>query len=276
MGWFNHQLDNWFLLSGWNWAFTKLSHRHRQKEFLRHCTQLGGRNELNVSFWEALINNCSSCLAVAFCSLASGGDGRAVRRMLGILYWNSEHDRRKYIPLAKKTVCWPFEDVGFQGWITLTTMNHAEELKWSSTELCREFFIEMVLDRAGNKELKPAKDATVKRVNMGRDTSGSIQNMPEGRSFLVRVVGKIPGKEIHSAWTRAVTLSPKTRDKDLGNLDPMNMPRISPESIIEKSRSRVVDGQKGRLWFIAGSDAYCPVYAYNPMGIVMQFLWIFE
>lgn len=132
-------------------------------------------------------------------------------------------------------------------------MNHpdnhdpAEELKWSSTELCREFFIEMVLDRAGNKELKPAKDATVKRVNMGRDTSGSIQNMPEGRSFLVRVVGKIPGKEIHSAWTRAVTLSPKTRDKDLGNLDPMNMPRISPESIIEKSRSRVVDGQKGRL-----------------------------
>ena len=106
-----------------------------------------------------------------------------------------------------------------------------EELKWTTGETCREFFIEMVLDRSGknDKDLKPAKDATVKRVNMGRDTSGSIQNMPEGRSFLVRVVGKLPvGKEVYSAWTRAITLSPKTRDKDLGNLDPMNMPRTSP------------------------------------------------
>lgn len=106
------------------------------------------------------------------------------------------------------------------------------ELKWTTTEMCREFFIEMVLDRAGpkanDKDLKPAKDATVKRVNMGRDTSGSIQNMPEGRSFLVRVIGKLQvGKEVYSPWTRAITLSPKTRDKDLGNLDPMNMPRMN-------------------------------------------------
>ena len=67
MGWFNHQLDNCFCCLGEIGLLTKLSHRHRQKEFLRHCTQLGRRNELNVSFWEALINNCSSCLAVAFC-----------------------------------------------------------------------------------------------------------------------------------------------------------------------------------------------------------------
>lgn len=110
------------------------------------------------------------------------------------------------------------------------------ELKWTTTEMCREFFIEMVLDRAGpkanDKDLKPAKDATVKRVNMGRDTSGSIQNMPEGRSFLVRVIGKLQvGKEVYSPWTRAITLSPKTRDKDLGNLDPMNMPRSQPKPI---------------------------------------------
>ena len=111
----------------------------------------------------------------------------------------------------------------------------AEELKWTTTETCREFFLEMVLDRgasgkpSNDKDLKPAKDATVKRVNMGRDTSGSIQNMPEGRSFLVRVVGKLQvGKEVYSPWTRAITLSPKTRDKDLGNLDPMNMPRSLP------------------------------------------------
>ena len=115
----------------------------------------------------------------------------------------------------------------------------------------------MVLDRAGNKELKPAKDATVKRVNMGRDTSGSIQNMPEGRSFLVRVVGKIPGKEIHSAWTRAVTLSPKTRDKNLGNLDPMNMPRISPESIAgSDALSSTVQSMFTSLW-------YCDVIIVN-------------
>ncbi|CAK9087478.1 unnamed protein product [Durusdinium trenchii] len=108
------------------------------------------------------------------------------------------------------------------------------ELKWTTTETCREFFLEMVLDRgasgkpSNDKDLKPAKDATVKRVNMGRDTSGSIQNMPEGRSFLVRVVGKLQvGKEVYSPWTRAITLSPKTRDKDLGNLDPMNMPRMN-------------------------------------------------
>eukprot|EP00438_Fugacium_kawagutii_P024379 Skav213355 [mRNA] locus=scaffold317:125828:138563:- [translate_table: standard] len=109
----------------------------------------------------------------------------------------------------------------------------AEELKWSTVESCREFFIEMVLDRSTpsatkTTDLKPAKDATVKRVNMGRDTSGSIQNMPEGRNFLVRVIGKLQvGKEIYSPWTRAITLSPKTRDKDLGNLDPMNMPRMN-------------------------------------------------
>ena len=163
------------------------------------------------------------------------------------------------------------------------------ELKWSTSEQCREFFIEMALDRSvkGEKDLKPAKDATVKRVNMGRDTSGCIQNMPEGRNFLVRVIGKlqlskvawllwqldttcafgfrnkrnkhrlfvIPDsphlsdpishvsplvkEEVCSAWTRAATLSPKTRDKDLGNLDPMNMPRAS---------DGLVDG-----YFVAGS-----------------------
>ncbi|CAJ1407382.1 unnamed protein product [Effrenium voratum] len=105
------------------------------------------------------------------------------------------------------------------------------ELKWKTSATCRDFFIEMALDRSGktknDPDLKPAKDATVKRVSMGRDTEGCIQNMPEGRSFLVRVVGKTSLGEICSPWTRAITLSPKTRDKDLGNLDPMNMPRMN-------------------------------------------------
>ena len=123
-----------------------------------------------------------------------------------------------------------------------STHTVTQELKWTTTEMCREFFIEMVLDRAGpkanDKDLKPAKDATVKRVNMGRDTSGSIQNMPEGRSFLVRVIGKLQvGKEVYSPWTRAITLSPKTRDKDLGNLDPMNMPRSSPGNRMDNKTS---------------------------------------
>ena len=63
---------------------------------------------------------------------------------------------------------------------------------------------------------------------MGRDKEGCIQNMPEGRNFLVRVLGKLnDGKAVYSPWKKAATLSPDTRDKDLGNLDPMNMPRMN-------------------------------------------------
>ena len=63
---------------------------------------------------------------------------------------------------------------------------------------------------------------------MGRDKEGCIQNMPEGRNFLVRVLGKLnDAKSVYSPWKKAVTLSPETRDKDLGNLDPMNMPRMN-------------------------------------------------
>ncbi|CAE7033371.1 unnamed protein product [Symbiodinium sp. KB8] len=114
------------------------------------------------------------------------------------------------------------------------------EMKWKSPEPVREFYIEMasrldllhvvqafVIDRSG-KAVKPAKDAMVKKVSMGRDKEGCIQNMPEGRNFLVRVLGKLnDGKAVYSPWKKAATLSPDTRDKDLGNLDPMNMPRMN-------------------------------------------------
>lgn len=134
--------------------------------------------------------------------------------------------------------------------------NSSQELKWSTRESCREFFIEMVLDRATpsattkTADLKPAKDATVKRVNMGRDTSGSIQNMPEGRNFLVRIVGKLQqvSKEIYSPWTRAITLSPKTRDKDLGNLDPMNMPRSLSIEMVNRGEWRPFQEPGKVIW----------------------------
>lgn len=115
------------------------------------------------------------------------------------------------------------------------------KLRWeleagpSSARLFREFVIEMALDRAnpdGHPDdarlLKPAADAMVKRVSMGKDKecAGCIQNMPTGRSFLVAVVGLThTDVELRSRWMRARTLSDKTREARLGNIDPMNMPR---------------------------------------------------
>uniref|UniRef100_A0A7S4RP64 Glycosyltransferase 2-like domain-containing protein n=1 Tax=Alexandrium monilatum TaxID=311494 RepID=A0A7S4RP64_9DINO len=101
--------------------------------------------------------------------------------------------------------------------------------------MVRDFQVEMVLDLRKPEEmeqagpLEPAKGATVKRVSMGQDMGGTIQNMPDGRNFLVSVVGKGPGGALvcRSPWTRVWTLSPKTRPKDLSNVDPFGKRRVS-------------------------------------------------
>jgi len=99
-----------------------------------------------------------------------------------------------------------------------------------------EWIVEMVLDLSQPEQraseelpLEPAKGAMVKRVSMGQDKYACIQNMPEGRNFLVSVVGKgHQGVAVcRSPWVRAATLSPKTRDKDLANIDPLGKPRVS-------------------------------------------------
>eukprot|EP00930_Biecheleria_cincta_P076322 TRINITY_DN63524_c0_g1_i1.p1 TRINITY_DN63524_c0_g1~~TRINITY_DN63524_c0_g1_i1.p1 ORF type:complete len:898 (-),score=147.89 TRINITY_DN63524_c0_g1_i1:18-2711(-) len=106
-----------------------------------------------------------------------------------------------------------------------------------------EFVVEMVLNRPAakstaadkNKPLQPHKDAMVKRVSMGCELEACIQNMPDGRKFLVAVTGKTrKGDVVRSSWIRAETLSPKDRDKDRdrdgGFLDPMGQPRMNCKS----------------------------------------------
>ena len=55
-----------------------------------------------------------------------------------------------------------------------------------------------------------------------------IQNMPTGRPFLVSVVAEIrqgmAKTTLRSPWIRTATLTEKTRDAELGNLDPTNTP----------------------------------------------------
>jgi len=91
-----------------------------------------------------------------------------------------------------------------------------------------ESTVEMVIDRSGGKgPTRPAKDAMVKRVPMGREVTGCVQNMPDSRSFLISIVAKLnDGRTVRSPWTRASTLNPDGREKELGNLDPMSMPRL--------------------------------------------------
>eukprot|EP00406_Dinophysis_acuminata_P011097 CAMPEP_0179235234 /NCGR_PEP_ID=MMETSP0797-20121207/13302_1 /TAXON_ID=47934 /ORGANISM="Dinophysis acuminata, Strain DAEP01" /LENGTH=888 /DNA_ID=CAMNT_0020942443 /DNA_START=133 /DNA_END=2799 /DNA_ORIENTATION=+ len=100
-----------------------------------------------------------------------------------------------------------------------------------------EYEVEMVIDRSDRKcdddrPLRPAPDAMVKRVPMGTDQSAFIQNMPTARNFLVSVVRKGGGQtsgEVRSPWVRAATLSPNAREKDMGNLDPLHVPRANCE-----------------------------------------------
>lgn len=89
-----------------------------------------------------------------------------------------------------------------------------------------ESTVEMVLDRTnGEGPPRPAKDAMVKRVPMGAERKGSVQNMPEARRFLISVAGQLrDGTKVRSPWVRATTLSPQTRQVE-GNLDPTSMPR---------------------------------------------------
>ena len=90
--------------------------------------------------------------------------------------------------------------------------------------------IELVIDRSegDEKSSEPPKDAMVKRVPAGKDMTASLQNMPEGRWFFAAVVCTLAGgSKMRSDWMRARTLSPKTRDRHLSNLDPMAKPRLN-------------------------------------------------
>lgn len=109
------------------------------------------------------------------------------------------------------------------------------EFKWSciaGRDRLADSTVEMVIDReqrlpGAKGPFRPPKDAMVKRVGMGKDLTANLQNMPVGRNFLVAVSGKLfSGEIVRSPWIRAATLHPKDRDKDLGNLDPMSMPRL--------------------------------------------------
>jgi len=115
------------------------------------------------------------------------------------------------------------------------------DLKWTvdfgersgSADRPPDSVVEMTIDRSdpekdNGKPLRPPKDAMVKRVECGSDFQAQIHNMPEGRGFLVSVLCSFKGGEnVRSPWIRAKTLSPAGREKDLGNLDPMNMPRLN-------------------------------------------------
>lgn len=97
----------------------------------------------------------------------------------------------------------------------------------------KDSLVEMVIDRSdGDKQVsKPPPNAMVKTVGMGRDLKASLQNMPEGRKFFIAVVVTLPsGEQLRSSWARATTLDPKARETHLGNLDPMNKPRLNCRS----------------------------------------------
>lgn len=91
----------------------------------------------------------------------------------------------------------------------------------------RKCVVEMVIDRSNGILSAPAKDATVKRVEYGNEQAASLQNMPEGRKFFIAVVGEVDGLPVRSPWVRGQTLDPKTRDAHLGNMDPMDRPRLN-------------------------------------------------
>lgn len=90
--------------------------------------------------------------------------------------------------------------------------------------------IQMVIDRSDPKTTptEPPKDAMIKRVEFGKETKASLQNMPEGRRYLISVLAECNDEsKLQSPWVRVKTLDPRTRDEHLGNLDPMDKPRLN-------------------------------------------------
>jgi len=99
-----------------------------------------------------------------------------------------------------------------------------------ATPRIKHSVVEMVIDRSGSATV-PARDAMVKRVEFGTDTKASLQNMPEGRHFLISLVCTLAnGRSLRSDWTEALTLSANTRDEHLSNLDPFNKPHLNCRS----------------------------------------------
>jgi len=111
-----------------------------------------------------------------------------------------------------------------------TEFEECLEFKWNMAngkeEALVDSTVEMVIDRSnGTGPCRPAKDAMVKRVPMGAERKGCVQNMPDSRHFLIAVAGKLRnGAQVRSPWVRAATLNPSTRE-NTGNLDPNSMPR---------------------------------------------------
>ncbi|CAE8706137.1 unnamed protein product [Polarella glacialis] len=92
----------------------------------------------------------------------------------------------------------------------------------------KESVVEMVIDRSDGSDTVPPQSAMIKSVEFGKDMSASLQNMPVGRKFFIAVsISTTDGKQLRSPWVRAATLHPKDRERHLGNLDPLNKPRLN-------------------------------------------------